>query len=249
MFMAFFEKIKELFKTNSEISPEKVKEVLSENAPASKEERTPKTETDLKSAVEKSELLDILDSVKIDYEYLALGKMQSESETIANYTRNLLQDLDKFQPYPKDKVNIDKIIEAIGRKMKLIARHGLSLKNLLAALEDHYYAPIAEALNKVNGKLNKKEIQDIIDKIEKQRHLITAMDSSLTKVVGYDNLFNPERNPEYRKEIEKEAKQRLIHGHLNELLDNILLTATDKTLNIKSQIEGFNPIHEARRFV
>ncbi len=249
--MVFFDKIKKLFRANEKISPEKVKEVLGEKPLKTKEELSGEINggADLKSAAEKSELLDILDSVKINYEYLGFEKMQGEAEAIANYVRSLLQDLDKFQPHIKDKKQIENIIEAIGRKIKLIAMHGLALKNLLAILEDHYYAPVAEALKKVNEKINKKEIHNIIDNVEKQRRLVATMESSLTNVAGYDELFNPERNPEYKKDIEKEARERLIHGHLNELLDSILLTATDKTLNIKSQIKGFNPIDEARRLI
>src|SRR3990167_9294887 len=144
MFMIFFDKIKRLFKTNERISPEKVKEVLGEKPLGTKEESPNEIDAgaDLKSASEKSELLDILDSVKINYESIGFEKMQSDAEAIANYVRSLLQDLNKFQPHIKDKKQIDGIIEAIGRKIKLIARHGLALKNLLAILEDHYYTPV-----------------------------------------------------------------------------------------------------------
>ncbi len=247
MFMKFLDKIKKAFERKDSISKEEVKKVLGNDTKLSEE--TPEQNADIKEAVAKSELLEILSSAKPDHDSLALDKIQGEAETIANYIRALLKDLDQLQPEAKEKKHLESALDVIGKKIKMIARHSLALKNLLAILEDHYYSPIIGALSKVNKKVNKKEIQELIERVEKQRQSTAAMDSSLTRLIGYDEIFNPERNPEYRIEIEKEAKKRLLHGHLNELLDSILILTTDKALSIKSQIENFNPLEEAKRFI
>ena len=144
--------------------------------------------------LENQELLQILDSAKIDINDLALDKIESEAETISSYCKGLIKDLSLHQDYKNEKEKLENVIKAIGGKIKVINNHGLELKNLLANLEDHYYVPIIGILKKLNEKANKDEIQKLIDKLDKDLQLVKELDITLTKVVGYNDLFNPDKN-------------------------------------------------------
>lgn len=238
--MGFLDKLKDLLKKKEDAGEEKVNEVLEESDGSAKEEK----QSEFDNAVDKSRLFEILNSANVNFNELALDKIQGEADTIASYVRSLLKDLDVYS----DK-NRDMAIKAIGGKIKHITIHSLELKNLLASLEDRYYVPVIETLKKVNEEAKSKDVSDMIEGLEKDRGLVAALDSSITRVVGYNGLFNPEKNQKYAEEIEKEAKKRLVHGHLSELLDAILAAVTDRVSSVKTRIEKQNPLESAKRFI
>ena len=194
-------------------------------------------------------LLEILDSVKINNNDFALEKIQGEAETISSYVKGLIKDLVLHQDFKNEKDKQEQIINSIGKKIKLINNHGMELKNLLANLEDHYYNPLINTLKKVNEKAKKDEIKKLVDNLELDLNLVKILDTNITKVIGYNELFNPEKNPDHKDEIEREAVKRVVHGDLNELLNKILTAIVDRSIGIKAKIEKVNYIETAKGFI
>src|SRR3989344_5936834 len=199
--------------------------------------------------LENQELLQILDSAKIDINDLALDKIESEAETISSYCKGLIKDLSLHQDYKNEKEKLENVIKAIGGKIKVINNHGLELKNLLANLEDHYYNPIIDVLKQIGEKSKKEDIQKLVWVVEGDLNLVKELDTYLTKVIGYNDLFNPDKNPQYKEEIEKEAMKRAIHGDLNNLINHILNTVVNKSLGIKAKIQKESPLDKAKELI
>lgn len=197
----------------------------------------------------KDELLEILNEININKEELALDKIQGEAETINTYVKGLIKDLTVHQDFKHDKEKTEQVIKSIGSKIKLITNHGLELKNLLANLEDHYYRPLIDQIKKLNEKLNKEEVQKIINDLENDLNLVRILDTQMTKVIGYNELFNQDKNLKYKEEIEKEAVKRVVHGDLNELTGKILATITDRSISIKSKIEKLDYITKIKEII
>ncbi len=234
--MNILEKVKKLFKK---------KEVIENNEEA-KDKPSPEIEIK-ENKLDNAEILQILDSVKIDKNELALDRIESEAETISSYTKTLIKDLGTYQDFKEEKDKVEAAIRGISGKIKVVAIHCLELKNLLVSLEDHYYNPLIEAFKKVNEKAYKPEVDKLIQDLEIYSNLIKELGNDLTKVGGYDQLFNPEKNPHFRDEIEKEIAKRIVHGDLNDLLNKILTTISSKTLGIKVKIDKTYPLEEAKR--
>lgn len=254
--MGLLDKLKNLFKkkentlvkTVSVPPTEQVSETPEQEIKPAEEIKAPIEETQL-TLEEKQEFLELLNSVNINLEDLALDKMQSESEAINSYVKGLLKDLSNHQDFKKEKEKQEQAINSIGKKIKMINQHGLELKNLLANLEDHYYVVVLDTIKKVNDKAKNEQIQKLIDDLEHDLGLVALLDSHITKVIGYNELFNPENNQKFKEDIEKEAAQRVIHGDLNELLSKILTAVTDRTISIKSKIEKYNPIEITKSLI
>ena len=236
--MKLFENLSKIFK-KKEVPIEKVNDVVGDN----------KEDLILKEKSDRDELLGILNSVDIDMNKLALDRIESEADTIASYVKSMTKNIGTYQDFKDDKDKIEEAIKGIGGKIKVITTHSMELKNLLAALEDHYYSPILDALKKLNDKANKDEISKLIVDVEKELRLVQELDTQITKIVGYNEFFNPEKNPNYREEVEKEASKRIINGDLNELLDKILITVVNRSLGLRAKIEKNNPIEKAKSFI
>ncbi len=242
--MGFLDKIKRLF-TEEQIPLEKVSEVVGEKIVDS--DNIQFSNASLISS--NNEMLEMLNSFKIDFSSLALDRIESEAETLNNYIKGLIKDLSSYEDFKHEKDRIKTIISAIGGKIKAISNHGLELKNLLASLEDHYYVPILDLLKKANKKKNSLDITKIISDLENDLKLVRGLDTSLTKVIAYHKLFNPEKNDKHSEAIEKEAAKRIIHGDLNALVDDLLVVVVNKSLGIKNKIENNNPLEKAKQFV
>lgn len=240
--MVFWDKVKKLFR-REQVSVEDIKKLTGE-ASEEKEETSVVEHT-----TNNTELSELLNSISINLEYLALDRLQSESETISSYVKALLKDLSAYQDFKNEKNKVEDAIRGIGGKIRVIAVHCLELKNLLGNLEEHYYNPILDVLKKVNEKLNKEEMTKLISKIEADLDLVKELDAQITRIGGYDALFNSAKNPQYKDEIEKEVTKRMIHGELNGLLDTILVATTDRYLGLKNKIEKSNPLEYAKKFL
>lgn len=247
--MGFLDKIKNLFRKNENVSVDDVKKVTGEVTGEKEETLIEEKKSEFDQSVEKSELFDVLNSVNIDITYLALDRIENEADTVANYVKGLIKDLGTYNDFKDDKQKMEVAVRGIGGKIKQIAIHGLELKNLLANLEDHYYEPAIETLKKVNEKVNKEEIAKLIENTENDLKLAQELDSQITKVVGYDGLFNPDKNSKYKEEIDKEAIKRIVHGDLQALLDKLLNLIVNRSLGIKSKIEKENPLEKAKKFL
>ena len=258
--MGFLDKIKILFKkekflvksvsvapseeTKEEIQLEKTEDPIQEQ---NQSEEIQKLETEITTNKEK--LLEILNAIKINMDDLALDKMQGEAETISSYVKGLIKDLSSHQDFLNEKDRLEQIIKSIGGKIKVITNHSLELKNLLASLEDHYHTPIIQVLKNVNEESNKEEIQKLITDLENDLNLVKTLETDLTKVIGYNELFNPDKNPQYKDDIEKEAKKRIVHGDLNKLIGGLLNVIIDRSLSVKTKIEKINPIESAKKLI
>ncbi len=257
-FMRLIDWFKGLF-NKKEVTAEEIKQTIDNNSVRnvhkvdveSEKKEIPETLADqnLDTALETSELLDILNIASVDKASLGLDKISSEAETISNYCKGLIKDLGNYQDLKDEKDKIEPVIKAIGGKIKVINNHSLELKNLLANLEDHYYNILIEALAKVNEKVKKDGIDMIINDLKKDLELVKKLDAQLTNVIGYNDLFNIDKNPEYKSEIEKEAMKRVIHGDLNRLLDGLLNIVVDRSLGIKAKIDRSNPIDATKSLI
>lgn len=196
-----------------------------------------------------SSLLLELSQVDVDYSALALGRLESEAETISNYVKALIKDLHKYEELNDKKDKISLVISSISGKIKVINSHSLELKNLLVTLEDHYYSVVIDALEKINKKANSDDIDNIINSLKEDLRLIKQLDTHLIKVMAYHDLLNVEKNSSYKEEIAKQVENRILHGDLNELLDKLLIAVVNKSLSIKNKIERNNPLELAKRYV
>ncbi len=253
--MSFFDKIKNLFKNKDfpvksvttapqekqeDSENEQIKEDSNNNETNLEETHEEVQEVEKYKEYNKEEALEILDSIKIDIDSLALEKIQSEAETLNSYAKMLIKDISNYQDFKDEKDKVEAAIKGIAGKIKVINNHGLELKNLLANLENHYYSILIKGFKKLYEKTENDDVQKVINDIEKDLQIIKNLDTKITKVIGYNELFNPEKNPEYKKEIEKEAVKRIIHGDLNELISNMLFGVIHTSLSAKSKIEKFD---------
>ena len=241
--------VKEDNQKEIEIQEEINEEEESEELENEEESKTKVEEQEKLTVYNKEEVLEILDSIDLDKEKLALDKIQSEAETINSYTKLLIKDLSLHQDYFNEKDKLDQVIKGISGKIKVITNHGLELKNLLGNLEGHYYDNLLEGLKKVYEKTKNEQIEKLILDLEKDLELIKTLDTQLTKVIGYNELFNPEKNPKYKEAIEKEATKRIVHGDLNDLLTRILNAVTNRSIGAKSKIEKFDYVKIAKDLV
>lgn len=249
--MGLFNKIKSLFE-EKKVSVDQVNQVLGVETPI--QEEKPEVSEEQKEEfeeikLEKQELFQLLDSVKINPDSLALDRIESESETLSSYCKGLIKDLGNYHDFKNEKEKQELAIKSISGKIKVINNHGLELKNLLATLEDHYYTPIIEVLKRVYEKSEKDELKKLIESLEKDLNLVKELDSQITKVISYHELFSQEKNPKYKEEIEKEVIKRIIHEDLNDLLSKILMTIVDKSISIKVKIQRTNPLQKAKRLI
>ena len=250
--MGLLNKLKNLFK-KKEFPVKSVSEVPTEEVSETREESVQEAEVKEEKSIltqeERNEIFEILNSVNINIENLALDKIQSESEAISSYVKGLIKDLSTHQDFKDEKEKREQAINSIGKKIKLINQHGLELKNLLANLEDHYYVPVISSIKKVKEKIKNENLQKLINDLEYDLGLVALLDSHVTKVIGYDELFNPYKNPKFKDEIEKEAEKRVINGDLNDLLSKILTAVTDRSISVKSKIEKVNPIEMTKSLI
>src|SRR3989344_837766 len=228
--MGFFDKIKSIFKGNENLSSQDIKKINSGNSTGTYIDDEKPLFEEAKPNDKNKEALEILDSVKIDKENLALDRIENEGETVYNYAKSVIKDLSKYDNLKNKKDQVKEALNAIKGKFKHINIHSLELKNLLANLEDHYYV-------------------EVIDDVENDLELVKQLDSQLTKVIAYNDLFNPEKNKDYESAIEREAEKRLIHGDLNDLIDRILITVVNKSIGIKNKIERNNPLEQVKQFI
>ncbi|HLC58756.1 MAG TPA: hypothetical protein VJI68_02750 [Candidatus Nanoarchaeia archaeon] len=247
--MGFFDKIKSIFKGNENLSSQDIKKINSGNSTGTYIDDEKPLFEEAKPNDKNKEALEILDSVKIDKENLALDRIENEGETVYNYAKSVIKDLSKYDNLKNKKDQVKEALNAIKGKFKHINIHSLELKNLLANLEDHYYVVVIDILKKVNDKVNNDEISKVIDDVENDLELVKQLDSQLTKVIAYNDLFNPEKNKDYESAIEREAEKRLIHGDLNDLIDRILITVVNKSIGIKNKIERNNPLEQVKQFI
>ncbi|GEM_PF-2430928 len=250
--MSFLDKFKELFKSK-DIPFEKINEIV-KDPPSKKDDESLEEETITEDQIEintfhREEILEIINNVKLDLNDLALDRMEGEAETINSYLKGLIKDLNNYQSVKQDKQKTEAIISSIGGKIKLITLHGLELKNLLASLEDHYYVPLLETLKKVYLKLSREEIRIMSENLEKELSLVKDLESQITRVIGYNDLFNPDKNPKHKEEIEKEAIKRIVHGDLNDLVDKLLNIIVDKSRGIKASIEKSSYLSKVKTLI
>ena len=252
--MALFDKFKDLFK-KKDVPLEQVNQVTRTSSLRSQHQESlvsdglEEHQPVLTLRSNNTEASNILNTLKLNFKALALDRLESEADAINSYLKGLIKDLTIYQTVKPDKIKVEEAISSISGKIKLITIHGLELKNLLAGLEDHYYSPLIDALKKVYLHVSREEIRVLIETLDQELALVKDLDSQVTRVIGYNDLFNPDKNPKYKEEIEKEALKRVVHGDLNDLIDKILIRLIDKSLSLKLKIEKSNYLAQVKTFI
>ncbi|HLC85672.1 MAG TPA: hypothetical protein VJG30_00075 [Candidatus Nanoarchaeia archaeon] len=195
------------------------------------------------------EILDKINALNIDHKDLALDKIEGEAETINSYLKGLIKDITRYADLMDNKEKQVLIVNAISGKIKVITQHSLELKNLIAHLEERYYEHVLGQLKYINEKTNKEELRNIIEEFEREREIVRSLDIKITRIIAYDELFNPEKNKEYEGEIKKEVTKREIHTNINELTSHLLNEVITKGMSLKSRIEKRNISDKVKRIL
>jgi hypothetical protein len=219
--MNLFSKLKEMFKKKS-----------------SEQKEEPKIEGIKNEVVqEESDFSLLLENLKIDKDNLALDRLLSIGETINAYSRGLIKNISVYKESKADPSMMQEMQHSISGKVRLITVNALELKNLVGNLEDHYYSPILNGLTQIEEKKSKKEIKEIFEENKKDMESMKRLDSELTKIIGYDELFNHNKNPKFKDEIDKEIEKRLFHNDLNNLIKTIVELITNRANSLVVKIE------------
>src|SRR3989344_681693 len=193
-------------------------------------------EKELLPSVDK-EINERLDSIDLDIESLALDKIRSEAEAISSYLKGLMQDINKYSNLMDKKEMQKQIIKSITGKIKVITQHSLELKNLIAHVEQRYHDYLLENFKWVNEKKENEDIKNLIKELEEDKETIKALDTKLTRILYYDEIFNPDKNKEYEGNIHKEVEKMEIHTNINDLTTHLLNGVLDKVNGIISRIQ------------
>lgn len=218
--MGFIDTLRSLFKKDSSVEVN-----LSEMQQV---EQSPKYNQDI---------LDKIDTLNIDRTDLALDKIEGEAETINSYLKGLIKDITRYADLMDSKEKQILIVNAISGKIKVITQHSLELKNLIAHLEERYYEQALKQLKDINEKTNREELRNLIEELEREREIVRSLDTKLTRIIAYDELFNPEKNREYEGEIKKEVTKREIHTNINDITSHLLNEVIAKGKSLKPRIE------------
>src|SRR3989344_2630214 len=124
---------------------------------------------------ENQDILNELNSIKIDKQTLMLEKIDQESETIKRYLDELTSDLVK---------NKSEIYNLISTKIRKITIHGLELRNLLTSLETHYFEPLIDILKRLQERVHRLEIDTIIHELEQDYEIIIGLEKQLAILIA-----------------------------------------------------------------
>ena len=209
----------------------------------------PKEEVKEKVKTVEDEIKEKLDSIDLDINGLALDKIRSESETINSYLKGLMQDINRYSNLMEKKEMQKMLIKSITGKIKVITQHSLELKNLLAHVEQRYYDYLLENFKEINNKKENEELKNIIKELENDRELIKSLDTKLTRIIYYDDIFNPDKNKEYEGNIHKEVEKMEIHTNINDLTTNLLNGILDKVNGIINKIQKKDYLGKVREII
>ena len=194
------------------------------------------------------EVLDKIKLLNVDFKDLALSRIESESETINSYLKELIKDIMRYSDLMDNKERQRLTVKAISGKIRVITQHSLELKNLLAHLEERYYNYLISVLKDIN-KANIEDIKKLVDDLEKEKEIIVNLDTKITRITAYDYLFNPEKNSEYEGEIKKEVERREIHTNINDITSHLLSEVIAKGRSLKSKIERRNIAETVKKII
>ncbi|MEK6947779.1 MAG: hypothetical protein AABX19_00895 [Nanoarchaeota archaeon] len=184
-----------------------------------------------------SEINEKLASIDLDIDGLALDKLRSEAEAINSYLKGLMQDINRYSNLMDKKEMQKQIIKSITGKIKVITQHSLELKNLIAHVEQRYYDYLLENFKIINEKKENEELKNLIKELESDKEIIRALDTKLTRIIYYDDIFNPDKNKEYEGNIHKEVEKMEIHTNINDLTTQLLNGVLDKVNGIIAKIQ------------
>ncbi|MFA4887554.1 MAG: hypothetical protein WC595_05040 [Candidatus Nanoarchaeia archaeon] len=160
----------------------------------------------------------IVQAPAIKREDLRLAEIERLTITITTYINNTIKQIGRYLAAKDEKkIELEKTVVTL---IKTTTISALELKNLLGHLETHYYAPVLAYLEK-----KEKEAAPKKEHLQKDLEKIKDADAHLMKYIGYETLFNPEKNPNASQELKKEAEAdlqdnlRTIHDALNILFD------------------------------
>ena len=180
------------------------------------------------------DLIEELSQIKYNKQLLMLEKIDLESETIKRHLDGLTKDIDK---YLESKEKIELHTKNIYSKIRKITVHELEIRNLLTSLEDHYFKPLIDIAYKMQKRLYKAELNLIITGLKKDLEIVIEIEKELSKLIAHNELLNPDKNPEYRKAIEKELSRKTLNVDIKMLSGKILNVVLDKTRNVKLRAE------------
>lgn len=160
--------------------------------------------------------------VNIDVKKLELVRVEREAETITAYSKLLVKNIAHFKDTkePAD-------IEGVVKKFKMIFIHSMELKNLLSSIDERFFEYLAANLENEGLKKELEEGKKKSDNVE----------ALLIKMGLYDELFNPEKSADYKKNIEEAVHKGEFIKELEQLEKLLVNNINDKKTGIGVNID------------
>ena len=181
-----------------------------------KEEET--VQEDTVSINEIKRMLNSLPRFRFDLE-----KVEQEALTTQTYLKKIVKDSADYIN-AKDEQNLLQAEKRVIAKIKYLTTHAELLKNSLEQLDKEYYEVALVLLKKIEEIKKESRIQDISRALEKNKEKIDEIILLITRIVEYDQLFNPENNLEYKKVMKEELGKNQLPQEVEQL--SILLEET-----------------------
>lgn len=160
--------------------------------------------------------------VNIDIKKLELVRVEREAETIIAYSKLLVKNIAHFRD---SKEHTD--IEGVVKKFKMIFIHSMELKNLLSSINEGFFEYLLANLENEGLKKELEEGKKKSDEIE----------ALLMKMGLYDELFNPEKSADYKKNIEEAVHKGEFIKELEQLEKLLVNNINDKKNGIAINID------------
>ncbi|MBI5391553.1 hypothetical protein HZB00_00975, partial [Candidatus Woesearchaeota archaeon] len=200
-----------------------------------------KVETESKNTQKSVE--DLLKEFENRKKHIHINNLRSQGETIINYSQKVKKEIEQLlhQHTPNEAGE-----NAIAAKIKQITSHSLEVKNTLALLEDDFYIPLKEMLQKMYELTQKQEVLYLLREIEHDLERIQELETQLMRVISFDAVFNKENNPNFRDDLRSEGKRKEFHQEIDQLVNVMQNEIVDERKNIETRLKKRHPIERIK---
>lgn len=159
--------------------------------------------------------------VNIDVKKLELIRVEREAETITAYSKLLVKNIAHFKE-GNEQAELDGVV----KKFKMIFVHSMELKNLLSYINESFFEYILSNLTD----------EQVRKQIEEGKKKTDEIEGLLTKIGSYDDLINPEKSADYKKNIEEIVHKGEFIKEVEQLGKLLMNNVNDKKTGISINI-------------